>query len=116
MPLVRSFHAVMTLSGSAEALSVGGTSGRVRWCALQPGTANANPVFIGGSTVSSTDYGTRLPPASGGVPPPPHVIGEFDDGTVNLADIYVIGNAGEKLHIHALVYTGRIGGGAQSLV
>lgn len=98
---VRSQHFVVVLAGTAEALPTGG---KVRWISLQPGAANANPVFVGGQTVSSTSYGTRLPVASGGVPPPPHIIAEFADGSVSLEELFVIGTAAEKLHVHVLVY------------
>ena len=98
---LRSEHRVLTLAGSAEPLS---SLGKVRWLSLQPGGANSNPVFIGGPGVSSTDYGTRLPAASGGVPPPPHVIAEFYDGALSAQDIYVYGTAAEKLHIHVITF------------
>jgi hypothetical protein len=101
MPDVKSLHYTMTLSGSAETLPA---LGKVRWMSLQPGGANANPVYLGGPGVSSTDYGTCLPAASGGIPPPPHVIGEFYDGAIAVADFYVIGTASQKLHIHYLPF------------
>jgi hypothetical protein len=106
MASVRSDHYVVTLSGSAEALTPPGRLGdaRIRWVSLQPGAANSNPVYVGGPAVSATVYGTRLPAASGGIPPAPHVIAEFEDGAVQMADFYVIGTAAEKLHVHVLVY------------
>jgi hypothetical protein len=94
-------HLVLTLSGSAQALTL---PQKVRWVSLQPGAANANPVYIGGEGVSSTDYGTRIPVSSGSVPPPPHVIAEFSDGTTQLSDIYVLGTNTEKLHVHYLKF------------
>lgn len=99
---VRSRHVVVTLAGTAEALP--GGLGRLRWLSLQPGAANANPVFVGGDNVTTVSYGTRLPPAAAGVPPAPHVIAEFEDGSMAPEEIFVIGTASEKLHVHMLVY------------
>lgn len=97
-------HYTLTLTGFVQQIPIpSGTDGRVRWFSLQPGEANANPVYIGDGdtdTLSSTDYGTRLPASTAGVPPPPHIIGEFEDGAVNPNHTYVIGSNGEKLHIH----------------
>lgn len=101
-----SYHVVITLSGVAEALPTGVWGPKVRWVSLQPGEANANPIYLGGAAVSAISYGTRLPVASGGIPPPPHVIGEFQDGALRLASLYVLGTAGEKLHLHILSYEG----------
>lgn len=96
---------MLTLSGAAQPLPafIGG-SGLVRWLSLQPGAANANPVFLGGAGVSTTVYGTRLPAAAAGVPPPPHIVAEFEDGALGADDFYVIGTLNDTLHVHALAY------------
>lgn len=97
------YHATVTLTGSAQALTAV-YQGGIRWVSLQPDPANVNPSYVGGSGITSADYGVRLPAPSAGIPPPPHIIGEFADGTVALSDIYVIGTVGEKLHLHVLPY------------
>ena len=98
-------HKVITLSGSAEQLPVASWGGRVRWISLQPGAANGNPIYIGsGSTVASTDYGVRLPAATGGEPPAPYIIGEFEDGSLLAEDIWVLGTSTQKLHVLVAVY------------
>lgn len=89
-------HVTVTLTASAAALPA---RGRVRWVSIQPGTANANPAFVGGAGVTTSDFGTYLPASSGSVPSAPMVLGEFYDGAIKLEDIYVIGTASEKVHV-----------------
>lgn len=94
-------HVVVTLTGSIQSLG----TGKVRWLSLQPGTANTAPVYLGNSTtLSSTSYGARMPPAVSGEPPAPHVIAEFTDGGVGLENFFVLGTIGEKLHVSYLPY------------
>lgn len=70
---------------------------------LQPRGTNAAPVYIGDSSaVSSTNYGTRLEAGTAGVPPAPYPFGPYRAGSINLADIWVIGGAGEFLHCTAV--------------
>jgi hypothetical protein len=67
---------------------------------MQAGAANANPVFIGGPGVSTTDYGVRIPAATGGVPDAPYIPSDFfRPGRNKLSDIFCIGTAGQKLHL-----------------
>lgn len=102
MAATRAEHFVVTLTGAAQRLATEipliDADVPVRVFSLQPGAANANPVYLGASGVSATDYGVRMPAAAAGVPPAPFLLGEFDDGTLNLGDLYVIGTADEKLH------------------
>lgn len=100
---VKLYQTVVTLTGGVPEQLPSSPSGGLRWVSFQPGAANANPIFMGGSSVSSTTYGVRLPSADGGVPPAPYIIGEFNDGSIALSDFYVFGTAGEKLHILYLV-------------
>jgi hypothetical protein len=102
---VKSEHYTVTLSGSVQVLPTASGGGKVRWLSLQPDGANANPVFLGGPGLTTSDYGTRLPAASGGVPPAPHVIAEFSDGSMAVQDFYVLGTSTEKLHVHVLIFT-----------
>ena len=107
-------HHVLTLSGAAERLSDVLTdpsvSGRddvpLRTISLQPRGANANPIYVGAtSVVSATDYGIRLEPGATGVPPAPFILGEHDvGGPLKLSNFYVIGTAAQHLHILTVPY------------
>lgn len=96
-------HCVLTLTGSAQALSTatGAPAESIRTVTIQPGTANANPVFIGKSTVSTTDYGARLPAAVSNEPPAPIMIGDTQGqlGHFKMSDVYVRGTNTEKVHL-----------------
>lgn len=103
-------HKTMTLSGAAQRLldafptkTPGGKDDPgLRDIMLQGDGANANPVFVGGdNTVSITDYGWRIDKATGGIPAPGLEIGPFDAGAGRFGQTWVIGTAGEKLHILA---------------
>ena len=84
-------HYVLTLSGSAQALSsvTSPTTASIRTVALQPGAANSNPVYVGASGVSSTVYGARLPAAAAGEPPAPMMLADTQGqvGHFKLSDI-----------------------------
>lgn len=70
---------------------------------LQADAANAGAIFLGGDdTVSSTNYGIRIPAAVSGVPAPPLFIGPLPIGRVKLEEFWVVGSANEKLYIFAL--------------
>jgi hypothetical protein len=96
-------HYVLTLTGSAQALSTvsGATVDTVRTVSMQPGTANANPVYVGASGVSSTVFGVRLEVPVTNIPPAPFMLGETQSqiGHFKLSDVYVIGTNAEKLHL-----------------
>lgn len=98
-------HKVLTLTGAAQSLlsafGVGDQAGEDPACSfisLQPGPANGNPVGVGGPSVAAADYGVRLPASAGGVPPAPYIF-PGAHGPVRLGTVYVVGTAGEKLHI-----------------
>jgi hypothetical protein len=101
---------VITLSGSAQQLStVIGANKRVRSITMQPGATNANPIYVGDAAVSATAYAVRLPAASSSEPPAPFQIDALGDLTLpdagmNLADVYVIGTASQKLHVGIVRY------------
>jgi hypothetical protein len=106
-------HHVLTLSGAAERLSdlladpaVGGRDDvPLRTISLQPRGANANPIYVGAtSVVSATDYGVRLEPGATGVPPAPWILGEHEVGPLRLSNFYVIGTAAQHLHILTVPY------------
>ncbi len=102
-------HHVLTLSGAVQRLSDVLTdteiSGRddvpLRTISLQPRGANANPIYVGATAVTSaTDFGVRLEPGATGVPPAPFILGEHDvGGPLRLSHFYVIGTATQHLHI-----------------
>lgn len=92
-------HAVMTLDGTAQALSAGiPAGGSIRSLSLQPGAANTNAVFVGGPGVSATVYGVRLPVPVTSIPPAPFLLEDLE-GKMSLEEVYVIGTNGEKLHL-----------------
>lgn len=99
-------HKVITLTGVAQAVGevFGLPTAAVRITTLQPGEANANPVYVGGKGVTSTDYGVRLPASAAGVPSAPWDPSGGDDGTLDMGDVYVVGTLGEKLHVFAVIY------------
>jgi hypothetical protein len=94
---------VLTLTGSAQALSTasGASSNAIRTVSIQPGTANANPVFIGDVNVSDTVYGIRIPASVTNEPPAPIILGETQSqvGHFKLSDVYVRGTNTEKVHL-----------------
>ena len=94
-------HTTVTMNGNAQALSSVLTLDPldVRRIELQPGAANVNPVFLGGATVSSTDYGVRLEVPVTGIPPAPWIVAEERSVPVTLQQLYIRGTSGEKLHI-----------------
>lgn len=110
MATTKTAHYVLTLNGAAQQLSsvfpalTGGLKSGAydypcTFLTLQPGGGNANPIYLGDdASISSTDYGFRLEAATGGIPPAPFV---FDPpvGNVKLSDLYVLGTAGETLHL-----------------
>lgn len=108
-------HAVLTLDGTAQQLSAMltpnlpakdvGQPGLIQiW--IQPGGTNANPVFIGGPGVTTTDYGVRLNAAAAGVPPAPFSLCDHlpHPKFVTLADVYVIGTGAETVTVLWIPY------------
>jgi hypothetical protein len=103
-------HYVLTLTGSAQRLSAvlpgldGGPNDLpIRAISIQPGTANANPCYVGGydsgSAVSSSSYGVRFEAAAAGVPPAPFVFGEFANLPMKLSDFAIIGTNTETVKV-----------------
>ena len=65
--------------------------------------AAAAAMFLGGdNTVSNSNYGIRLPAASGGVPAPPLILGPFMVGKIKLESLWVSGTANDVLHIFVI--------------
>lgn len=88
---------------SANGLAIGDVP--IRELLIQLRSTNANPVYVGtGSGVSATAYGVRLPAPVAGLPSGPFLIGEFNDGTVQLGDFWVIGTDTENLHLLVVRY------------
>lgn len=105
-------HFVLTLDGNvqsllsliANAIAGGPTDIAMITLTLQPGGANANPIFVGSAAdITSSDYGYRLEAAAAGVPPAPFVL-EFTRGVMRLSQIYVKGTATETLHVSVVAY------------
>jgi hypothetical protein len=66
---------------------------------LQPGAANAAPVYLGDADVSATAYAVRLAAAVAGIPPAPYIVEGYDTGPFRLSDFWVRGADTETLHI-----------------
>jgi hypothetical protein len=103
----------LALTGTAQRLSdalVNKTPGGpddvpYRMLHLQPGGANANPIAIGGSAaVTTTLYGLQLPAGSGGIAPAPLVFEFSGEGPVKLSHLWVVGGAGDSLHIFGVPF------------
>src|SRR5882672_10927949 len=72
----------------------------MRMILLQGDGANANGGFIGGSNkVTSALYGWRIDKSAAGVPALGVQLGPNDAGCYRPSQVWVIGTAGEKLHI-----------------
>lgn len=98
-------HKTVTLQITAKSLAtlldiVPGSSADVplQSLSLQADGGNAGATFVGGPTVSTTDYGIRIPAAAAGVPSAPERF-ELLARPVKLSEIYVVGSANEKLHV-----------------
>lgn len=94
----------LTLNGSAQLLStLFGSDFEVRSLELQPDSANASAVIVGGDANVATGVGIRLEAASSGIPPAPWKPFDGDEGDfVKLSDFYVKGASGEKLNVFAV--------------
>lgn len=103
----------LTLSGAAQQLSSlltvpqrGGVNDEaLRTILLQADGANANAIFVGSSSaVSSTAYGVQIVIPTSNVPAAPIEMSWSHSGPVKLSDFWVIGTAGQKLHILAVPF------------
>jgi hypothetical protein len=65
---------------------------------LQADGGNSNPLFVGGPGVTTSDWGIRIPTPAASVPAAPQ---EFSlmVRPVKLSEIYIVGTAGEKVHV-----------------
>jgi hypothetical protein len=76
----------------------------LREVAIQPGHGNTGLVYVGGPLVAAGN-GIELPIPVSSVPSAPFVLGEFDDGSINLGDFYVVGTVnGDTVHVLVLAY------------
>lgn len=101
-------HETLTLSGVPQNLLEAFPADPVpkkhdsgmRTIMIQGDGANANAVFVGGNAqVTITDYGWRIDKSAAGVPATGLEIGPFDAGSIKPSQVWVIGTAGEKLHL-----------------
>lgn len=92
-------HFVITLDGTPQQLVEGLTGINpidVTDVHLQAGVANVNPIYIGGSsTLTSTNYGVRIPAPVANEPSPPYPW-PTEDGVANL---WILGTSTEKVHV-----------------
>jgi hypothetical protein len=103
-------HYVVTLDGNVQRLSTalninqphGAADMPAKVLTMQPGGANANPVFVGSrDDITSSDYGFRLEAANAGVPPAPFVL-DLNTNSLRLSDLYVKGTSTEKLFLSVI--------------
>jgi hypothetical protein len=101
-------HRVLTLTGAAQSLLTafgadeppgGANDPLCSFLSLQAPTDNSNAVFVGGSGVSATDYGARIPVPVTNIPEVPFVIAGGPNVGVRLSQVFVIGTADEAVHI-----------------
>ena len=92
-------HITLTLTGVAQPLqaapAAGSPSTNCREVHIQ-NTKNNSDVFVGGSTVSTTDYGFALVSSS---TVPAEIVMRPAGHNVNLSSTYVIGTNGNVIHI-----------------
>jgi hypothetical protein len=99
---------VIEFTGAAQSLvSALFASGHtwLRDIALTAGPANANPFYIGhDANLTSANFGTRIPAPTAGEPVAPYIREGFAPGTVRLEEFFVLGTAGQKVHIDLILY------------
>jgi hypothetical protein len=73
----------------------------VRQLWIQPGAANAGVVYVGGKDVASTNS-IRLEIPDTSIPQAPFSFGEYPQGDLSIADVYVVGTNTDTLRILAI--------------
>jgi hypothetical protein len=75
-----------------------------RTISLQADAANSHIVAVGAdSTVTTSAFGLGIPIPTGAALGAPVILGAYDQGGIRLSDLWIIGTAGEKLHVLAVV-------------
>lgn len=90
-------HITVTLGATAAAISTpsaGSPSINCKEIQLESESGNAT-VYIGGSSVSSTDYGRTLSAGTAAA----ITIRPAANATINLASTYLLGTASQKVHV-----------------
>lgn len=103
----RVVHLSVTLTGSAQQLTLPQTGGKrtpIRGLGVQPRPAGANPVFLGGPGVTTTDYGVYVPGSVSSIPPAPLIINEMTAGSTDLEDWYIVGTLAEVVSVLVFAY------------
>lgn len=107
---VKIAHYTLTLSGVAQPLSdaLPAVTGTLRpgaydypctFLSLQPDGGNGAVIYLGAdNTVSAANHGVRLEAGTAGAPPAPFIL-EIPSGNVKVGDLWVLGTAGEELHL-----------------
>lgn len=104
-------HATLTLDGTAQPLldafgdtTVGGADDfPAQVLTLQPDGGNTHVVYYGGAGVTTADYAFRQEAPTATIPPAPIII-SLADGRLKPSQMYVIGTAGEKVHIGIKIF------------
>ena len=72
----------------------------LRTLILQPDGGNSDPIYVGGdANVGAAKYAFRLEGAVTTIPPAPFILGEHETGPMKPKDFWVLGTAGEILHV-----------------
>lgn len=107
-------HYTLTLSGSVQKLSDALGTGyaspgsardiRVSSISIQADGGNSQLIYIGGeapTTLTSTDYGSRIEKPVSTIPAAPSILQTKGRG-IRPSDVWVLGTAAEKLHFQLL--------------
>jgi hypothetical protein len=96
---------VVTLSGGADQVTVPSVDVRVglREIAFQADPTNTAECYVGGPTVAASN-GMQIPKPVTNIPVAPFVLGEFDDGSIDVQDFYLFGTLNDKVHVLVLAY------------
>jgi hypothetical protein len=93
-------HKVVAITAAAKSLASSlGEDGYVAYLSLQPVAANANPFFIGGPGVTTTDYGVRMEIPVTNIPSAAWPLDDLMGPLCKLSDVYIVGTATNNVSV-----------------
>lgn len=97
---VNHYTVTISVTTSFQLSSVVTVGDPIKFIALQADAGNAGAIFVGGTagTLSSSDYGIRIPVPVTSVPAAPIQIGPHP-GLLSAGEIYIVGTTTDKLHV-----------------